>query len=76
MKIAKMARKQHRRRYRGNIPGPHTDPSIKTLAGWTHSPGPIKGKEPPAEDPQGSSGEESMPELIDLGKGEETLIPS
>ena len=32
---------------------------------------PLKEKNPPAEDPQGSSGEESMPELIDLGEGEE-----
>ena len=36
----------------------------------------LKEKNPPAEDPQGSSGEESMPELIDLGKGEETPTPS
>ena len=34
----------------------------------------LKEKNPPAEDPQGSSGEESMPELIDLG--EEMLPPS
>ena len=31
---------------------------------------------PPAEDLQGSSGEELMPELIDLGEGEEMLPPS
>ena len=36
----------------------------------------LKEKNPPAEDSQGSSGEESMPELIDLGKGEETPTPS
>ena len=31
----------------------------------------MKRKEPPAEGSQDSSGEESMPELIDLGEGEE-----
>ena len=36
----------------------------------------LKEKNPPAEDLQGSSGEESMPELIDLGEGEEMLPPS
>ena len=36
----------------------------------------LKEKNLSAEDPQGSSGEESMPELIDLGKGEETPTPS
>ena len=37
---------------------------------------PSKEKNPPAEDPQGSSGEESMPELIDLGEEEEVPPPS
>ena len=37
---------------------------------------PLKEKNPPAEDLQGSSGEESMPELIDLGGGEEMPPPS
>ena len=36
----------------------------------------LKEKNPPAEDPQGSSGEESMPELIDLGKGDKMPTPS
>ena len=36
----------------------------------------LKEKKPPAEDLQGSSGEESMLELIDLGKGEEMPTPS
>ena len=36
----------------------------------------LKEKNPSAEDLWGSSGEESMPELIDLGKGEETPTPS
>ena len=37
---------------------------------------PLKEKNPPAENPQGSSGKESMPELIDLGEGEEMPPPS
>ena len=37
---------------------------------------PSKEKNPPAEDSQDSSGEESIPELIDLGEGEEVLPPS
>ena len=36
----------------------------------------LKEKNPPAEDLQGSSGEESMPELIDLGEGEKMPPPS
>ena len=36
----------------------------------------LKEKNPPAEDLQGSSGKESMPEFIDLGEGEEMLPPS
>ena len=36
----------------------------------------LKEKNPTAEDLQGSSGEELMPELIDLGEGEEMLSPS
>ena len=37
---------------------------------------PSKEKNPPAEDLQDSSGEESMPELIDLRDGEERPPPS
>ena len=37
---------------------------------------PLKEKNPPAEDSPGSSGEESMPELIDLGEAEEMPPPS
>ena len=37
---------------------------------------PSKEKNPPAEDSQDSSGEESIPELIDLGEGEEVPPPS
>ena len=37
---------------------------------------PSKEKNPPAEDLQDSSGEESIPELIDLGEGEEVPPPS
>ena len=37
---------------------------------------PSKEKNPPAEDSQDSSGEESIPELINLGEGEEVPPPS
>ena len=37
---------------------------------------PLKGKKPPAEDSQESSGEESIPELIDLREGDEVPPPS
>ena len=37
---------------------------------------PSEGKKPPAEDSQDSSGEESIPELIDLREGEEVPPPS
>ena len=37
---------------------------------------PLKGKNPPAEDSQDSSGEESIPELIDLREGEEVPPPT
>ena len=36
----------------------------------------LEGKNPPAEDPQDSSGEKSIPELIDLREGEEVPPPS
>ena len=37
---------------------------------------PLKGKNAPAEDSQESSGEESIPELIDLREGDEVPPPS
>ena len=37
---------------------------------------PLKGKNPPAEDSQESSGEESIPELINLREGDEVPPPS
>ena len=50
---------------------PRQTPAPKPLQDGPIVQAPLKEKNPPAEDPQGSSGEESMPELINLGEGEE-----
>ena len=55
---------------------PKQTPAPKPLQDGPIVQAPLKEKNPPAEDPQGSSGEESMPELIDLGEGEEMPTPS
>ena len=55
---------------------PKQTPTPKPLEDGPIVQAPLKEKNPPAEDPQGSSGEESMPELIDLGEGEEMPPPS
>ena len=55
---------------------PRQTPAPKPLQDGPIVQAPLKEKNPPAEDPQGSSGEESMPELIDLGEGEDMPPPS
>ena len=45
---------------------PKQTPAPKPLQDGPMVQAPLKEKNPPAEDPRGSSGEESMPELIDL----------
>ena len=64
----------------GDIKAPYLAPK-QTLAPKPLQDGPIvqaplKEKNFPAEDLQGSSGKESIPELIDLREGEEILPPS
>ena len=49
---------------------PKQTPALKPLQDGPIVQAPLKEKNPPAEDLQGSSGEKSMPELIDLGEGE------
>ena len=52
---------------------PKQTPAPKPLQDEPLVQAPSKEKNPPVEDLQDSSGEESMPELIDLGEGEEIL---
>ena len=55
---------------------PRQTPAPKPLQDGPIVQAPLKEKNPPAEDLQGSSSEESMPELINLGEGEEMPPPS
>ena len=55
---------------------PKQTPAPKPLQDGPIVQAPLKEKNPPAEDPQGSSSEESMLELINLGEGEEMPPPS
>ena len=55
---------------------PKQTPAPKPSQGGPIVQAPLKEKNPPAEDSQGSSGVESMLELIDLGEGEEMPPPS
>ena len=50
---------------------PKQTPAPKPSQNGSIAQAPLKEKNPPAADQQGSSGEESMLELIDLGEGEE-----
>ena len=55
---------------------PKQTPAQKPLQDGPIVQAPLKEKSPPAEDLKGSSGEESMLELIDLAEGEEMPPPS
>ena len=64
----------------GNIEAPYLAPKLtpvpKPLKAESIVQAPLKEKNPPAEDSQDSSGEESIPELIDFREGEEIPPPS